>query len=115
MSAERTPHPSSMLHIEATLSHKGRGSAVQALRRHRHRREVDEPALRLHKALHLRAHRARRDVVGDVEKRRIVDRGRMQFSERRVARGGVEGLARLGDRKSTRLNSSHITYSYDVF
>ena len=36
-------------------------------RLHRDRREVDEPAFRLHKVLDLRAHGARADVVGDPE------------------------------------------------
>src|SRR5882672_8935665 len=58
-------------------------------RRHGNRREVHEPALRLHKALDLRAHGARRDVMGDVEERRVIDRGRMQFGQRRVACGGI--------------------------
>src|SRR5438445_12061708 len=97
-----TPHPPTMLRIAGDLSQKGRGeeeSAItpqQALRRHGDRREVHEPALRLHETLDLRAHGARRDVVGDVEECRVVDGGRMQFSECRVARGGLESLARLG-------------------
>src|SRR5882757_10423946 len=66
------------------------------LRRYRYRREVDEPALRLHKALDLRAHRTRGDVMGDIEEGRVVDRGCMQFGEGRVTRRGIEGLACLG-------------------
>src|SRR5882672_1362967 len=54
------------------------------LRRHGNRREIHEPALRLHETLDLRAHRARCHVMRDIEERRIVDRGRVQFGQRRV-------------------------------
>src|SRR6266700_7250725 len=66
-------------------------------RHHGNRREVHEPALRLHEAFDLGAHRARRDVMGDIQKCRVVDRGRMQFGQRGVTRRRIEGLARLGD------------------
>src|SRR3712207_7219344 len=45
--------------------------------------------------------------------RRIDDPGGYQVAV--VARVGVDPLARLQDRKSTRLNSSHANISYAVF
>src|SRR6201999_2896067 len=65
------------------------------LRRHRYRREIDEPALGLHEALDLWAQRARADVVRDIEERRVIDGGRMQLGQRLVAFGGIERLPRL--------------------
>src|SRR5687767_6971810 len=43
------------------------------LARHAHRREVDEPGLRLHEPLHLRRERARIEIVGHEDPRRVVD------------------------------------------
>src|SRR3954464_11264008 len=42
------------------------------LRRHGNRREIHEPALRLYKALDLRAHGAWRDVMGNIKERGVV-------------------------------------------
>src|SRR5688500_12845186 len=56
----------------------------------RHRREVDEPALRLHEILDLRRHRARPDVVRYPQECRLVDRALVQCGERLVARGRIE-------------------------
>src|SRR5687768_6394802 len=42
------------------------------LARHAHRREVDEPGLRLHEPLHFRRQRAGIEVVGHEDPRRVV-------------------------------------------
>src|SRR5258708_9514539 len=70
-------------------------SRLTTLRRHRNWREIHEPALGLHEALDLRAHRARHDVICDVEKHRVVDGGRVQFGQHLIACGRIEGLARF--------------------
>src|ERR1700732_3607866 len=81
-SAERCPSPGFALRSH-TLP-QGERAGCRPSRLHRDRREVHEPALRLHKALDLRAHGARRDVVGDIEERRVIDGGRVQFGEHRI-------------------------------
>src|SRR4029077_3650467 len=78
------------------LSAREKGDRARISSRcHCNRREVHKPALGLHEALDLRAHGARRHVVGDIKKCRVVDGSRMQLGERLVARLRVEGLARL--------------------
>src|SRR5260370_29533220 len=71
-------------------------TAERTLRRHRDRREVHEPALGLHESPDLRAHRAGPDVVRNIQKRGVVDGGRVQFGQRLVALGRIESLARFG-------------------
>src|ERR1700710_1859373 len=61
-----------------------------------YRREVHEPALRLHESLDLRAHPARCYVVRDIEKRRVIDGSRMRLSQRGIPLRRIERLARLG-------------------
>src|SRR6202011_6260188 len=52
---------------------RGEGEgAARGSRRHRDRREVHEPALRLYESPDLRAHRAGPDVVGDIQERGVV-------------------------------------------
>src|SRR5260221_10618587 len=64
-----------------------------------------------------------RSVVGDVPRPHVVEHARdprrifqhhRPFGEVEEARG-IDGLGVAGDRKSTRLNSSHTVISYAVF
>src|SRR3712207_8184923 len=55
------------------------------------------------------------DVVGDGEARAEVTELFARFGNRVRFHGAVDSPARLEDRKSTRLNSSHANTSYDVF
>src|SRR5437773_12165924 len=74
--------------------------------------------LSLHDALPICHHGGRR-----LRRHRLLDRqlpgGRLPQDPERQGRGGAHGLLRRAhrrrDRKSTRLNSSHITISYAVF
>src|SRR6266849_1946072 len=65
---------------------------------HAHQRQVDEPRLRRDKALHLRAHRARVEIVDNVEPGRIVDQTlvRLAIGRRDFLRigGGLDRLQR---------------------
>src|SRR3712207_7102098 len=77
------------------------------------------PYTTLFRSCHPAAHPA--DVAAQSVSRHVVghrvgDHGggqRLEVAHQRVVPRGVEGL--LGDRKSTRLNSSHANISYAVF
>src|SRR3712207_7060373 len=69
-----------------------------------------------------RARLARRDAVGDAHRVRgaagLLERGGVDVAQHRPCAGALlEGLEEVGagDRKSTRLNSSHANISYAVF
>src|SRR5882672_5449170 len=64
---------------------------------HRHRRQVHEPALGLHEALHLRRQRARVLVVHDEDPGRVVDDDLVQLREDLVLLADVEGALGLLD------------------
>ena len=57
------------------------------------RREVLEPVLRLHEALHLRPHRARVDVVRDEQEQRVVDELLVRLLHRLPAAPRIERRA----------------------
>ena len=64
---------------------------------HRDGREVLEPALGLDEALHLGAHRARVEVVRDIDPVGLVDDVGVDVGQRLGLRGAVEGRVRLVD------------------
>jgi hypothetical protein len=60
---------------------------------HRHRGDVDEPALRLHDALHLGDMARGPTFVRDPHEGRFLDDAGVELAQRRVARLGLEASA----------------------
>src|SRR3712207_8557292 len=60
-------------------------------------------------------HRGLSRLAGSAPETRAPSAGRSDVGERRPRAGAAARLRRGGDRKSTRLNSSHANISYAVF
>ena len=70
---ERPSRPSWFCKVPRSRPTITRSAQARKLWRYRHRREIDEPALRLHKTLDPGAHGTRTDVMCDIKERRVVD------------------------------------------